>query len=84
MEEECRDWFQQKLPNHMDLFVQNDFKTLASVAIVDKNDLLEMGITSIGQRKEILAQIANLKQPFGIISAKSSLLVKTLQTCKLY
>lgn len=61
MDAECESWLQANLPEFLDVFIENEFKTLESLSILDNDDLKEMGVSSVGKRKQILARTRTLK-----------------------
>ena len=85
MEKDCENWLHENLPAYLDIFIENDFKTLKSIAIVNNEDLKDMGILSVGKRKEILSQTVTLQRPTSLTSRNLSSAgadKSTLQTCK--
>ena len=46
-----------------DAFVENGFRTCRSLMIVTDDDLKEIGITSLGLRKEVLGAVEEWKKP---------------------
>ena len=83
MDKGCEEWVLQHLPNYYDMFRDNSFKTLGALAIIIGDDLKEMGITSVGERKEILSKTLMLKKTGGPDrSEKKSMSTKLLQSSK--
>ena len=63
MDEDCKQWILANLREYYELLDANDFTTLESLAIVNNDDLKDMGVTSVGIRKNILSQLLKLNTP---------------------
>ena len=63
-EQEFKDWIEKKikLEQYYDVFVENGITTLHVVALLEEKDLVDMGITKIGHKKQILSEIKLLQQ----------------------
>jgi hypothetical protein len=64
---------------------------IRSLAIVNNEDLKDMGINAVGTRKEILAQTITLKSPLMVYSRSvtenlncSNVKICTQENCKFY
>lgn len=62
MDKECEEWIVANLPQYYTLFKEHRFKNLRSLTILDKETLIEMGVSTVGERNDILSMIRGLKK----------------------